>query len=92
VNLRNEKNIPIRKQLEVDFVCNKASRRYYIQSAYLLPDEEKTEKETRSLRQISDSFKKIIITTDSPAPHYNEEGILILNIYDFLLKPESINF
>lgn len=92
VNLRNEKNIPIHKQLEVDFVCNKASRRYYIQSAYLLPDEEKTEKETRSLRQISDSFKKIIITTDSPAPHYNEEGILILNIYDFLLKPESINF
>ncbi|MBO4715177.1 MAG: ATP-binding protein [Verrucomicrobia bacterium] len=92
VNQRNEKNIPIRKQLEVDFVCNKASKRYYIQSAYLLPDEEKTEKEARSLRQISDSFKKIIITTDSPAPHYNEEGILILNIYDFLLKPEIIDF
>lgn len=92
VNLRNEKNIPIRKQLEVDFVCNKASKRYYIQSAYQLPNEEKTETEIRSLRQINDSFKKIIITTDSPAPHYNPEGILILNIYDFLLKPESIDF
>ncbi|MCM1089616.1 MAG: ATP-binding protein [Butyrivibrio sp.] len=79
-----------RKQLEVDFICNLGSVRYYIQSAYSIPDEEKLLQETRPFRKIDDSFKKIIITKDIVPKHYNEFGILILNIYDFLLGPSSI--
>ena len=62
----------IRKQLEVDFVCNKGSKRFYIQSAYALPDKEKMEQEQRSLVNIGDGFKKIIITKDAVAPLCNE--------------------
>lgn len=79
-----------RKQLEVDFVCNMGSVRYYIQSAYSIPDEGKLIQETRPFRKIDDSFKKIIITKDVVPKHYNEHGILTLNIYDFLLEPSSI--
>nr|WP_027872360.1 ATP-binding protein [[Eubacterium] cellulosolvens] len=80
----------IRKQLEVDFVCNKGSKRYYIQSAYALPDKEKMDQEQRSLVNIDDGFKKIIITKDAVAPLYNEDGILIMSVYDFLLNPDSL--
>ncbi len=80
----------IRKQLEVDFVCNLGSARYYIQSAYSLPDEEKLLQETKPFRKIDDSFKKIIVTKDIVPKHYDEHGILTLNIYDFLLDPASI--
>lgn len=79
-----------RKQLEVDFVCNLGSARYYIQSAYSLPDEEKRTQEIRPFRKIDDSFKKIVITKDIVSPHYDEYGILTVNIYDFLLEPESL--
>ena len=79
-----------RKQLEVDFVCNLGSSRYYIQSAYSLPDEAKRAQEIRPFRKIDDSFKKIIITKDIVPPYYDEYGILTLNIYDFLLDPKSI--
>ena len=79
-----------RKQLEVDFVCNLGSLRYYIQSAYALPDEEKKIQEIRPFRKIDDSFKKIVITKDMVPAHYDEHGILTLNIYDFLLEPKSI--
>lgn len=79
-----------RKQLEVDFVCNLGSLRYYIQSAYALPDEEKRIQEIRPFRKIDDSFKKIVITKDMVPAHYDEHGILTLNIYDFLLEPKSI--
>ena len=78
----------VRKQLEVDFVCNLGLHRYYIQSAYSIPDEEKRQQETRSLRKIDDSFKKIIITNDLIQPFYDNEGILTVNIYDFLLDPQ----
>ena len=81
----------IRKQLEVDFVCNKGSKRFYIQSAYALPDKEKMEQEQRSLINTGDGFKKIIITKDAVAPLYNEEGILVMSIYDFLLNPDSMD-
>ena len=74
-----------RKQLEVDFVCNMGSVRYYIQSAYSLPDETKHIQEIRPFRRIDDSFKKIVITKDIVQPHYDEYGILTINIYDFLL-------
>ena len=80
----------IRKQLEVDFVCNKGSKRFYIQSAYALPDKEKMAQEQRSLVNTGDGFKKIIITKDAVAPLYNEEGILVMSIYDFLLNPDSM--
>ena len=69
-----------RKQLEVDFVCNMGSVRYYIQSAYSLPDETKCIQEIRPFRRIDDSFKKIVITKDVVQPNYDEYGILTINI------------
>ena len=80
----------IRKQLEVDFVCNKGSKRFYIQSAYALPDKEKMEQEQRSLVKTGDGFQKIIIIKDAVAPLYNHEGILVLRVFDFLLNPDSM--
>ena len=80
----NEKGNSIRKQLEIDFVCNKGSKRYYIQSAYAIPDQAKMEQEQRSLMLTGDFFKRIIITKDTPAPYYNENGVLIMSVYDFL--------
>lgn len=80
----------VRTQSEVDFVCNKADRRYYIQSALSLPNEEKTQQEQNSLLRISDSFKKIIIVKDVIKTHYNENGILILNLFDFLLQENPL--
>ena len=80
----------VRKQLEIDFVCNKGFKRYYIQSAYALPDQSKMEQEQRSLMLTGDGFKKIIITKDAPAPYYNDSGVLILSIFDFLLNPDSL--
>ena len=79
-----------RKQLEVDFVCNLASSRYYIQSAYSLPDGAKRSQEIRPFRKIDDSFKKIIITRDIVQPYYDDYGILTVNIYDFLLDPHIL--
>ena len=80
----------VRKALEVDFVCNLGSARYYIQSAYSLPDEEKRNQEIRPFRKIDDSFKKIVVTKDIVPTHYDENGILTVNIYEFLLNPRSI--
>lgn len=88
----NEKGTNIRKQLEIDFVCNQGSKRYYIQSAYAIPDQAKMEQEQRSLMLTGDFFKRIIITKDTPAPYYNESGVLIMNVYDFLLNENSLAF
>ena len=87
----NEKGNSIRKQLEIDFVCNKGSKRYYIQSAYAIPDQAKMEQEQRSLMLTGDFFKRIIITKDTPAPYYNENGVLIMSVYDFLLNENSLD-
>lgn len=87
----NEKGNSIRKQLEIDFVCNKGSKRYYIQSAYAIPDQAKMEQEQRSLMLTGDFFKRIIITKDTPAPYYNEKGVLIMSVYDFLLDENSLD-
>ena len=76
----------VRVQAEVDFVCNKADKRYYIQSAFSIPDREKMLQEQNSLTRIHDSFKKIIIVKDAIKSHYNEEGVLILNLFDLLLE------
>ncbi len=75
-----------RKQLEVDFVANKGDKRYYIQSAFALPDEQKREQELASLKKINDSFKKIIITRDDIAPYHDDNGVLIIGLMDFLLR------
>ena len=80
----------VKKQIEVDFVCNKASKRYYIQSAYLLENKEKTAQEIRPFLRINDSFKKIVITSNTPKPFYNEDGILIMNVFDFLLNSSAL--
>lgn len=76
--------------LEVDFVCNKGSQRFYIQSAFSIPDREKMKQEQNSLVRINDSFKKIIVVKDDIKPWYNEEGILVLGLQQFLLQPESM--
>lgn len=78
--------------LEVDFVCNKGSQRYYVQSAYSIPDSEKMKQEQASLDRIDDSFKKVIVVQDNVAPWHNEKGYLIINILDFLLNPNSLEF
>lgn len=75
-----------RKQLAVDFVANKGDKRYYIQSAFALPDEQKLEQELASLKKINDSFKKIIITRDDIAPYHDDNGVLIIGLMDFLLR------
>lgn len=87
---KNENGSSVRKQLEIDFVCNKGSKRYYIQSAYAIPDQAKMEQEQRSLMLTGDFFKRIIITKDAPAPHYNEDGVLIMSVYEFLLDENSL--
>ena len=76
----------IRSILEIDFVCNKGSDRIYIQSAYSMPDEEKLKQEQRSLSLTDDSFTKIILTADNIPTHTLENGIIVMNIYDYLLK------
>jgi predicted AAA+ superfamily ATPase len=91
----NEKNAygnSVKKQLEVDFVCNKGSRRCYIQSAFAIPDREKLEQEEGSLIRISDSFKKIIIAKNTISPRFTESGTLIINIFDFLLNENSLEY
>lgn len=88
----NEKGNSVRKQLEIDFVCNKGSKRYYIQSAYAIPDQAKMEQEQRSLMLTGDFFKRMIITKDTPAPYYNESGVLIMSVYDFLLNENSLDY
>ena len=82
----------VRKALEIDFVCNKGSKRYYIQSAFAIPDERKLKQEQRALISTGDGFKKIIVTQDTLAPHYNDEGVLLMNVFDFLLQPDSMDF
>ena len=87
---RTENQGMLRKQLEIDFVVNNGSKRYYIQSTLSLPNEEKIEQEMASLKNVSDSFQKIIIVKDNIVPHHNESGILFINLYDFLLNREIL--
>lgn len=81
-----------RKQLEVDFVVNQGSKRYYIQSAYALPNQEKVEQEQASLIKIPDSFKKIIITSGNFPVWRNDQGITIIGLFDFLLNDDSLDY
>jgi len=87
----NKENTTIRKQLEIDFVCNQGSKRYYIQSAYSIDSKEKEKQELRSLINVNDFFKKIIIVKDDIEPWHNEDGILIIGIKEFLLNERSLD-
>ena len=78
------------KKYEIDFVCNRGNQRYYIQSAFSMPDQEKAEQEQRSLIYTNDFFKKIIVVKDNIVPWHNELGILIIGLKDFLLKNNSL--
>ncbi len=81
----------IRKRLEVDFVCNLGSRRYYIQSAFAISDKEKMEQEQKSLNRIDDSLKKIIVVKDRIKLWRTEKGIVVMGIMDFLLNANSLD-
>ncbi len=87
---RNEEGKQEKKQLEIDFVANLGSRRYYIQSAFSLPDKEKEEQEKASLLNVNDSFKKIIIVKDVVKVKHDDNGITTMSIFDFLLKENSL--
>ena len=80
------------KQIKIDFVCNQGSKRYYIQSAYALPSESKTNQELRPLLNVNDFFKKIIIVREDIKPYSNEQGITIMGIRYFLLNNNSLEF
>jgi len=87
---RTEEGVQEKKQLEIDFVANKGSKRYYIQSAFSLPDDEKRAQEKASLINVGDSFKKIVIVKDVVKPLHDDDGILTMSIYDFLLDENSL--
>ena len=82
----------VHKQLEVDFVVNQGSQRYYIQVAYDMTSEEKQMQELNSLRNISDSFKKLVIVNGTKKPWRNEEGFVIMGMKYFLLNADSLEF
>lgn len=90
-NHTDEHGKKVRTQLEIDFVANKGSKRYYIQSALTVADEEKQKQETNSLIRVSDSFKKIVVVKDDIIPWYDEQGILYLGIEQFLLEEQAID-
>jgi len=92
ISERNEKKVPVRKQLEVDFVCNKGSKRYYIQSAYAILDKAKQIQEERPLKHINDSFKKVIINRDTAYVFFMEDGFLIMHESEFVLNPDSVDY
>ena len=80
----------IRVQREIDFIAALGSKKYYIQSAYAIPDREKYEQETKSFERTRDSFKKIIIVEKSMKPRYDENGYLVMGVKEFLLDVNSL--
>lgn len=91
VRTSNKQNITVRKQLEVDFVANRGSERYYIQCALDMPTQEKKNQETASFRNIKDAFRKIIIVNNDIMPYNDENGYYIIGLFDFLLNKDSLN-
>ena len=89
-NEKDDNGVSVRKQFEVDFVCNQGSKRCYIQSALRLPSEEKREQELRSLKSIDDSFLKFVITENAVKRYQDENGVVFMNIYEFLLDENSL--
>ena len=90
INERQADGKYVRKQIEVDFVCNKVDERIYVQSAFSLPTTEKRLQEERPLNNVGDSFRKIVVTKDNVIRHYDENGILIMSLQDFLMDEQSL--
>lgn len=88
-NVGKENGVSVRRSFEVDFVVNSGNRRYYIQSAYNIPSDEKLKQEQASLLSINYAFRKIIIVNQPILSGYNEYGILMLALSDFLMDPEK---
>ena len=91
-NEKNEEGTFQKKQLEIDFVANLGNKRYYIQSAFAMPDSDKIQQEKKSLRQVKDSFRKIIIVKDPIKAKLDEDGILTISLFDFLLHDDSLDW
>lgn len=91
IKSRDKNGKDVRKQLEVDFVANLGSERYYIQSAYQIPDEAKEAQEKSSLKSLNDSFNKIVLVHDVIKPARDNDGILTMSVYDFLLDLNSLS-
>ena len=89
---RDERGKEIKKQLEIDFIANLGSNRYYIQSAFSMPTEQKRIQEKASLVNVKDSFKKIILVKDVMKVSHDEDGIVTMSVYDFLLNENSLDF
>lgn len=89
-SVRNADGRSQRAQLEVDFVANKGSQRYYVQSAYAIPDEEKRMQETRVFARIPDSFKKIVVVREDIVPWHDEQGVLYVGVEQFLLDERAM--
>ena len=90
-NVRDKNGSSRRVQHEVDFVANRGGARYYIQSAFAIPDEEKRKQETASLNRIGDSFRKIVVVRENITPWYDENGIRYIGVEDFLLDEKSLD-
>ena len=91
INERGDNGKYARKQIEIDFVANKGSQRYYIQSAFALPSEEKVFQEERPLKNVADAFKKIVVVKDNIMLRRDENGIVTMGLKQFLLNPESLD-
>ena len=90
IRMRDNTGKQLSRQLEIDFVANLGSRRYYIQSAFQIPDREKEQQEKSSLHSVGDSFKKIVVVKDVVKVTRDEKGITTMGLYDFLLKEDSL--
>ena len=90
-NYKDENKKTIRKNLEVDFIINRGSNRYYIQSALNVDTKEKQVQETESLRRIGDSFKKVVIVRNNIVPRFDDNGILYIGVEDFLLDERMLD-
>ena len=90
INERQEDGKYVRKQIEVDFVCNKADERVYVQSAFSIPTIEKRQQEERPLRNVGDGFRKVVVTKDNVIRHNDENGILIMSLQEFLMDERAL--
>lgn len=90
INERQEDGKYVRKQIEVDFVCNKADERVYVQSAFSIPTTEKRQQEERPLVNVGDGFRKVVVTKDNIIKHYDENGVLIMSLQEFLIDEGAL--
>lgn len=88
--LRDDGGKQTRQHTEIDFVCNKGDKRCYIQSAYAMPDEAKRKQEEAPLASVDDSFRKVVVVRDPVVPRYDDTGVLVMGVIDFLLDPDSL--